>query len=248
MEKIIKSELEPHIQKLIDDLVIKYGPIAIVLIGLFLIIVIITWDILKNKIRGEVKKGVDKHKAEIDNTYTKQIEHYRLYVAKQHKAYAKLNKYLLKTEGLAVFQALKTYPDFTEYTETEISKYLKERNASENELKQFISLMGDSKALQKEMQNYTELFNVRKARVFFHKTKNHYWINALYFSNKIEEQFKDITKILNEMIIIREIPSNDNKLTKEDMQTLRSLQKNLQSSIDKIVKQMKEELSAGLAK
>lgn len=245
MGQVITPELELAIQQLIGELLIKYGLIVVLVIGA---VFVVGWHWFRSKLEGEVQKGVDKHKADIDNTYARQIENYHLYVGKQHEAYAKLNEHLIRAESMAVFQALKSYPDFTQYSEDEISDYLNERMVTKKELTHMIGLMRTPKELQTEMQNYTERFNIRKARDLFNETKNHYWLSALYFSNQVSAQFETITQKLSEMILTREIPSNGDRLSRDDMNRLRDLQKQLKPDIDKIIMQMKSELSAGLAK
>lgn len=240
----LTPELQLAIQRLISDLLLKYGVIAVLSI---LVVLAIGWYWFRNKLEGEVQKGVDKHKAEIDSSYTRQLTHYKHYVAKQHEAYAKLNELLLKAEGMAVFQRLRSYPDFKQYSEPEITEYLQARMVTDCELKHMLSLIPHPKDLQDEMQNYTERYNIHKARDLFNDTKNHYWMNALYFSTAVSDQLDAITDILHKMILTRENPANGDRLSKEDMQQLADLQKELRSKIDEIVMQMKSELSAGLA-
>lgn len=240
----ITPELQLAIQSLISDLLIKYGLLVVLII---LVVLALGWYWFRNKLEGEVQKGVDKHKADIDSAYTRQLTHYQHYVAKQHEGYARLNELLLKAEGLAVFKRFREYPDFQKYSEKEITEYLEDRRVSDGELTQLISLVKHPKELQTEMQNYTERYNIRKARDLFIDTKNHYWSNALYFSTPVSDQFSIISDILQKMILTREIPSNGDKLSKEDMQQLTVLQTELRDTVDVIIRQMKSELSAGLA-
>jgi len=238
-------ELSEGIRLLVNELLLHYG---IKVLGLIFVILFFVWKWFENKISGEVEKGVNKHKADIENTHARQIENYQHYVAKQHEVYSQLNKLLLEAEGIITYQVLKSYPDFKYYSEQELTEYLQERYVAEYELKRLLKLMSDPKELQKEMEDYVNRYRLEKARDLWTEARNHYWVKALYFSDKVSKFFLIISKKLNESLLIQEYPSGKNGyFTKNERQELLDLQKELRPSIEKLIKLMKKELSAGYA-
>lgn len=244
MNEVLTPELEVAIQELVNEILLRNG-LPFVLLTLLVLGLGYYW--IKKKLDGEVQKGVDKHKAEIGNSYVRQMENYQHYVSEQHKAYGKLNELLLMAEGATIFQVMRSYPDFSKYSEDELVEYLEERNATKTEIKSMLSLMEAPRSLQEQMQNYTERVNVHKARKIYNDLNNHYWIKALYFSESVSAHYNSVVELLSDILIIRENPENIDKHSREDMEKMRQLQKQIKPKIDLIIKQMKKELSAGLA-
>ena len=250
MNDLVREAVQSEIQSIVNYYIFNYG-VSVVLVILVVIILVgvaikITFE---KKIAGEVEKNVNKHKAEIEISHAKKIGNYHHYIAKRHEVYSEFNSLLLETEGLVTFQPMKSYPNFSNYTIDELEGYMKRRDAAKSEILEMKELWeSNPREIQKFMQDYTNTHTLQKARRYWIKLNNYYWANALYFSDKVKRKYLTIKKMLSESLIIQENPTNGaNLFSREDMVELRKLAKNVSPAIDRIIKQMKKELSAGFS-
>lgn len=247
MDKVILTpELEQLLRQELTNLSIKYGVVFTILV---ILLCIVAWNWINKKVSGEVEKGINAHKEKLINSYAVQLETYRQFVIKYHEEYAELNRLILKAQGAISVQFLKSYPDFKYFTEQELTKYLKEKSASDYDVKRLTQLIKTPKDLQTEMQDFINKYNLWKARDLLTKSKNHYWRNALYFSKLVGKSFNAIWKDLDELLLLQEYPSGEaGRMSRDERREAIAKQKTIDTKIDKLIEQMKKEVSAGYIK
>lgn len=176
------SEIQNAVNDQFLRLVSTYG---VFIALLFVAILLIGWYWIKSKVEGEVKKGVNEHKADIEFLHSRKIENYKLYVDKKHKTYTEFSEKLLKAEsGLMSLEGLKFYPDLSEYNTEDLRLFLEPKKLTNKIMSDYLNRFSkiqsgssgnqDRKKFGDDLFDYLNLVGIRDARNSIDQLKSYY--------------------------------------------------------------------------
>lgn len=243
-------ELAGPLKIAIDEYLLRlikiYGIPSLLVIGACFYLL---WLIIRKKVDGEVKKEVNKHKAEIEFKYGGKIENYKLYIDKKHKAYSEISEFLTKTHSAIFYlEGMKTYQNFDEFDENDLRQYLENQKLTHKKIEEFLTKFKQCKAVkelsdfQNEVIKYLSASDKSVARTLFNKTKSYFWLKKIYFSSVISDLIKHFLELASTLLIKYEIPIL--AIVSEEREEKKQLKKGMTTDLDNIIKKMKEELES----
>lgn len=243
-------DLAGPVKQVIDaylfNLIKVYGLPSLVII---LTLGFILWYLLRKKVDEEVKKEVNRHKAEIEFKYGGKIENYKLYINKKHMAYSEISELLTKTHS-AIFglEGMKTFQNFDEFDENDLKQYLENQKLTHKKIEEFLIKFNQCKTakdfsvFQKEVINYLVMSDKSVARNFYNNVKSYFWLKKIYISSSISVLIKHFLELSNTLLIKYEVPIL--AIMSEEREEKKQLKKGMTTDLDNIIKKMKQELES----
>lgn len=237
---------EEIINKIIEELIRRYGLAFAVVIILIILIIWLVKVIIEHNLKNNFEKKFTNYKTEIENKYVRDIENYKLFIQKQHVIYDRIAKLLVHSEGKIFRRRLKEYPDFSLFNLEELLSYLKKYKLTDEENKFYLSSFSDKKELQKKLQDLKNKVDILNARRSLDLLSNYKLENLIFISNKVEKEINKTISLMKESLLIQEYPSNGEFLNKKESKEVEELEKEFHLLIEKTIQIMKNELSVGL--
>ena len=211
------------------------------------------------KIENTFQRSMESYKQELivatENAkfdFQRKIQDFNLFTTKKHEVYGELNKLLLTAEGgILNLYGLRTELSYEEYNREDLKKLMDREGFPEGKMDEILKFFDANDKFNAIllMKHFLRIKEFRDANNELINARNFFWASIFYFSNEVEEKIKVIFIKLAALLIRQEqifqAPDTAHELrNKLGLESI-ELKKNIPDLIEKLLVNMKQELSVG---
>lgn len=212
-----------------------------------------------SKIESTFQKNLKSYQQKLDITteeakfdLQRKIQDFGLYTSQKHSCYIEFHKLLLEAESYVLgLYGLKSSPTYEEYNDIDLKKLMEKEKFKNGKIEEIFGIIkseGRDVGIEK-MREYLRLIEFQRAENSVALCKNFFLTSKLYFSTKLDKLISKFLDVLFDLFSIYEllpkIPRDATEERQEYSKKSYKLKKDVNTILEKIISQMKIELSIG---